>query len=58
MAKVAWNGFYSLAQVELMTVKGVPLTLWNFGIFLVVSEIVIWFIHSIFGNKGSGGESD
>lgn len=58
IAKVAWTSFYKLAQVNLLTVKGVSLNLWNFGIFLIVSEILIWFLHAIFGNKSSGGEDD
>jgi hypothetical protein len=58
LAKSAWTAFYNLAHVDLMTVKGVPLNLWNFGIFLIVSEIIIWFVHAMFGNKGSAGGDD
>lgn len=58
VAKSAWTSFYNLTHINLLTVKGVPLNLWNFGIFLIVSEILIWFVHAFFGNKGSGGEDD
>lgn len=58
VAKITWTAFYSLTHISLGTVKGVPLNLWNFGIFIVVSDIMIWFVHAMFGNKSSGGDDD
>lgn len=59
VAKTAWTAFYEMAQKNFFTVKGVPISIWDFLIFLAASEVVIWFIHALFaGDKSTGGDGD